>query len=44
MTQAVCLATTYYNNYDKLVEACDMTSGPMKCIDAKTLEVRYEER
>ena len=44
MAEAVCLATTYYNNYDKLVEACEMASDPMKGIDAKTLDVKYEER
>ena len=30
MAEAVTLATTYYNNYDKLVEACNMASDPMK--------------
>ena len=31
-------------DYEKLVEACEMASDPMKGIDAKTLDVRYEER
>lgn len=44
MAEAVTLATTYYNNYDKLIEACNMASDPMKGVDAKTVEVKYEDR
>ena len=44
MANSVCLATTYYNDYDKLIEACDMASDPMKGIDAKTLDIKYETR
>lgn len=44
MAEAMCIATTHYNNMTKLVEASEMASIPMKGIDAKTAEVKYEGR
>ena len=44
MAEAMCVATTHYNNMSKLVEASEMASIPMKGIDAKTAEVKYEGR
>ena len=44
MAKGVCLATTYYNNYEKLIEASDMASNPMKGLDAKIIDIKYENR
>ena len=44
MAKAMCLATTYYNDYHKLIEACELAGEPMRGIDASTLDIKYESR
>lgn len=44
MAKAICLATTYYNDYNKLIDACDLSGIPMIGIGENQVENRYELR
>jgi len=44
MAKAICLATTYYNDYNKLTDACDLSGIPMMGIGENEVENRYELR
>ena len=44
MAEAMCMATTNYNNPQILVEASILSSKPMKGIDANSVDIKYETR
>ena len=44
MAEAVCISTTHYNDYEKLIEASELAGKPMKGIDANTLQEKYALR
>lgn len=44
MAESMCIATTNYNNPELLVKAMELSSKPMKGIDALTVNVSYEGR
>ena len=44
MAESICNATTYYNDFDKLIEAARLSGEPMKGIDCQTIKTRYELR
>ena len=44
MAEAMCIATTHYTDMKKQVEASILSSVPMRGIDAKTAEIKYEGR
>lgn len=44
MAESMCIATTHFGNPDKLIEACELSSKPMKGIDSKLVDLKYELR
>lgn len=44
MAESMCLATTNFDNPEILVKAMELSSKPMKGVDAVTADVRYEGR
>ena len=44
MAEAMCMATTHYNNPEILVKASKLSSKPMKGIDANSVDIKYETR
>jgi pyridoxal 5'-phosphate synthase pdxS subunit len=40
MAKAICLATTYYNDYNKVTDACDLSGISMIDISENKYELR----